>query len=76
MAHPLTHEELILVARLMTNHIVGNMPPELERVCTKLLDYAERTTGTYATAPLKVRSADYWGGNRVVIAVDSLEVGA
>lgn len=40
--HILTHEEYILLARLLGHHLVGNSNQPLERLAHKLLDYAER----------------------------------
>lgn len=76
MAYPLEHDELILVARLLNNHIVGNLPPELERICDKLMDYAQNTTGTYETPALKLEPATSWRGDaRMVFAITTLDVG-
>lgn len=72
----LTHEEMILVTRLMTNHLVGDLPPEIEKLTQKLLDYAQRTTGDYATEPFKLRATYYWGRpQRAVFALDTLDAG-
>ena len=38
----LEHDDLILLARLLANHLTGLESP-LDRVASKLLNYAERT---------------------------------
>lgn len=73
---PLNHEELILVTRLMTNHIVGKMPKELQSVCDKLMDYAERTTGTFDSAPLQLDPAvAAVHHKRMVFSISTLDAG-
>lgn len=75
MAHPLTHEELILVTRLVTNHIVGAMPPEIEKLANKLLDYAQRTTGNYETKPLILEPAVGTQADRMAFRINTLDAG-
>lgn len=57
MSHPLNHDDLLLLNRLLNNHIVGKMPKELGSICDKLMDYAERTTGTFDSEPLHLDPA-------------------
>lgn len=54
----LEHDDLILLARLLCNHLTGDNTP-LDKLATKLLNYAERTNewDAYKSAslpPLKI----------------------
>ena len=76
MSHPLSHDDLILLTRLLTNHFVGTLPPHLQRVCDALMDYAERTTGDYQTPPLQLeRSYSPFYPDRLVFKAKTLEAG-
>lgn len=70
-----THDEKIFLARLLTNHIVGEFPAVVQSITDKLLDYAENTTGDYETDPLILRQALHSGDDRFVFAIDNLRKG-
>lgn len=77
MSYPLAHDDLILLTRLLSNHLVGTMPPHLQRVCNALMDYAERTTGDYHTPPLQLEQAySTFCPDRIVFKAKTLEAGA
>lgn len=76
MALPLNHDDLLLLNRLLNNHIVGTMPKELERVCDKLMDYAQSRTGTFESAPLHLDPAvAALHPERMVFSISTLEAG-
>lgn len=76
MSHPLNHDDLILLNRLINNHIVGKLPPALASLSDKLMDYAERTTGTFDSAPLQLDPAvaEVYP-RRLVFSIANLEAG-
>ncbi|CAB4125089.1 hypothetical protein UFOVP55_57 [uncultured Caudovirales phage] len=70
----LDHEELIAIARLLNNHIVGDLHPTINAAARKLYDYAQRQREELTPLPLKRgKSAHYKG--RVLLTLDSLAVG-
>lgn len=72
----LNHDDLLLLNRLLNNHIVGKMPKELQSVCDKLMDYAERTTGTFDSAPLQLDPAvAMLHHKRLVFSISTLDAG-
>lgn len=63
----LTHGDLILMARLLGHHVVGQGTQPLERLGAKLLDYAERMGEDPQPLPLMPGYAPHLEG-RVTIA--------
>lgn len=69
----LDHYELIALARLLGNHVVGTGETRIEAIADKLLDYAERQREP--TPPLRLRHATHAFTNRVVFRVESNQPG-
>lgn len=76
MSHPLNHDDLMLLNRLINNHIVGKLPPALGSLSDKLMDYAQNTTGSYDSAPLQLDPAVAGlHPKRFVFSISTLEPG-
>jgi len=69
----LDHYEMVMLARLLGNHLVGTGETRLEAIADKLLDYADRYNEP--TPPLQLAPAIHFEGQRTVFRCPSNQPG-